>query len=324
MDSEHENADAWESVSFFSRYFYKGFRPRYVWQDGKIGTKSVYQGRSPVPGEDLKVWTGLFLDLIFVALIAQLTLVLTTCSSSFSSLGYCYGVLSFFYVSRSQFDEYCIRFSQDDILHRIYYFIYTLSILFICSFVGMSYEVTHNSRLLSSSGSSDFNCSISNDYYTRFGYALFVNRLTIMALYVLCFLVDKSGKSIQQFMFRIVCGIGVILLYLVSDKAISDSNSKIVVFIILCELDTLWTFCMLLLRIYWDVNLYVLHYPIPYLYMQERNGVFVLVIMGEVIIAMISSINGVISNQSLQNTFFGFLLIFSLATTYFDTNHRYE
>ena len=105
-----------------------------------IGSVVEYHGRSLNESEDYKVWMGLFLDLIYVALMALLTTLLDSCAITFVVLAYSYGILTIFYNSRFIFDEYNIRFSQDDFYHRFMYFLYILSIMFMCIFTGLDHR----------------------------------------------------------------------------------------------------------------------------------------------------------------------------------------
>ena len=75
-------------------------------------------------------WTFIFVDLIFLALVTKCASVLTACSLSVHTIMFCSIVITIMFVTRLHMDDYCNRFYENDLFHRILLFLYAL-----CMFV---------------------------------------------------------------------------------------------------------------------------------------------------------------------------------------------
>lgn len=143
-------------------------------------------------------------------------------------------------------------------------------------------------------------------------------------MYVVSIIADQSGKAYEQFSSRILATLASIIMYIISDVAVDSSMGKVIFLVFLAELDVIFVYVTILSKTYFNFSWMQLHYPVPYLQIQERNGTFLLVVFGEIVISFISFANGSFTNEIIKNSVFGLALVFSFATTYFDSVQRME
>jgi low temperature requirement protein LtrA len=319
--------------------FYGGLHPRYIWKDGKIGSQSMFVGHH----EDTECWMALFLDLLFVAFFSKLSHLLLECEITSDLLVYCFCYNLFFYLGRFSIDEYSIRFYQDDIFHRLLYFLYTIGVLVMVMNIDQEKTAIHSgddhayyyhqlsTSNLSNSESTEentFHCKLNNFFYTGVTYGYCITKLSIVGLYCGLIWLDKSNKILEQFGFRCLTLILSSLLFLFGDFIITDVAMKIYLLIGVAVVE-LSNYFGISLFFYLKANNYVttkwmtFHYPIGYLEAQEKTGVFILIVIGEAIITLVTPTweKGIASDVYLINLF-GLLLVFAFAMLYFDKTQR--
>ena len=226
------------------------FSPKYVWKNGIIGSTRQYVG---IEDEHHEPWTGLFVDLIYVAMCSKLAHILMVCQLDFEILFLVGNMMFLFFLSRFFIDEYNIRFESDGIFHRVITFLYIagICVMLVNSNIASggsddghrrlsSFEMTpgmtpHDSveqyhRMLAAaaaSGEAKPFCTLDSDYFHQFSIGFHITRVSLILLLLGMMLIDQSNRVFYMFAPRVVCLLCSVVSMLVADLAVHDTHMKV-------------------------------------------------------------------------------------------------
>ena len=100
--SVHKTARSLVSFVFCRAHF----SPRYVWKDNKVGSTRLYVG---LEDEHEESWTGLFVDLMYVAMCSKMAHLFIQCEVTFQLVFNVFMLMHVFFFSRFFLDEYVTR-----------------------------------------------------------------------------------------------------------------------------------------------------------------------------------------------------------------------
>lgn len=302
--------------------FFRGFQPRYVWKDNKVGGTREYIGEGE---EDVEIWMQLFLDLLYVCMLSKLTHELIYCKPTPTLFICTFSILYIFYLSRFIIDEFCMRFAQDDIFHRLFYFVYTVGTLIMVLNSNM-FRPTGDHE-----GSPDLfseSCNVDSAYFSGFSYGFYITRGSIFALYIVTMKFDASGRTYYQFFHRMVFLLVDMVLFLLADLTTHTINIKTGCIIAVAAFEIVGTVLgVVIMKLKRNgliqTQYFQYHFPVNHLVVQARMGQFVMLVFGEAIISLLSNATH-ISGDIYITSIFGLLLIYMLAMHYYDQVQKYE
>jgi hypothetical protein len=73
-------------------------------------------------------WMELFIDLFYVAIFLKLGDYIYTCGLNVLTIDYVASVFLSVYMAKFDFDQYMNKFSSDDILHKIFFLVYSIGL----------------------------------------------------------------------------------------------------------------------------------------------------------------------------------------------------
>ena len=133
--------------------------------------------------EDEEVgWIFLFVDLVYVALLSKLSHVIEYCALSVHTFLFVITIFTVSFVTRLTIDDYACRFVTNDIVHRLAYFVYTMT----------NFIMTLNANAHHTDYPSDKACK-ANFYTFGFSCGFLISRLVFMAL--LCAIIYEDQKT---------------------------------------------------------------------------------------------------------------------------------
>ena len=314
--NEHHNKTT--SNSKLLSLFYKGFRSRFVWKDGVVGSQAVCTEHL----EESISWINFFLDLLYVAVIANITVILTSCELSTRTIAVVYAVSIALFKFRWGIDEYSIRFYQDDLFHRTLFFIYIMGIYFMGSDISYMYNpgtiVSAAHRFLASETSGQEYCHIDQQYYTKFAVGFIMSNISITIIYSVAFFQDASRKVIDQYFYRTVLIFISTIIMIVSTLDLSE-GAQISLLVLASEIELAVPIIIVFCRKYLNYtgSLGKIHYPVNYMISQERLGIYILLYLGEgVIKAMQMTLSK--GDYTYIYSVANMVLIFLLGVQFFD------
>ena len=266
------------------------FSPRYVWKDNVVGSTRLYVG---LEDEHEESWTGLFVDLIYVAMCSKMAHLFIQCEVTVSLVFNIFMLMHVFFFSRFFLDEYNIRFELDDIFHRVLTFGYVAGICIMLVNLNMVEKDSGYRRLAGTDdGGGRYECSMDVDYFQGFAVGYFVTRLSLMILYVGIMLLDETHRVFYMFFVRLVVW-GFSLIMMVIAMTVTDPDYIIypVVAALFFELlGFLSGGFMTKLRKHnmWPYQIGTMYFPVNYLMAQQRIGIYILVVLGESIIMILT------------------------------------
>lgn len=307
------------------------FEPKYIWKDGVIGGVRQYVGFGH---EHEEHWTSLFLDLMYVCMCSKVASLLNYCNVDAEMIMLSFLLMLSFFSSRFFIDEYNQRFDKDDLFHRILLFAYVVGIAVMLVNVNLDMEDSSYSssrRGLGAASTTDtrYECKINSTYFGNYVIGYCITRGAIIVLYSGLSFIDQSIRVWHQFALRLALFALAIVLMVVA-TAEDDVSVKTYIFLAAMLLEVfghLTTAISMHLRRLgwwpWDIGRY--HFPInPYIG-QERLGIYILVVLGEALILLLTP------KWSLKNYDEGYLviiasifLIYMFAMQYFDQVQKGE
>lgn len=136
--------------------------------------------------EDEEVgWIFLFVDLVYVALLSKLSHVIEYCALSVHTFLFVITIFTVSFVTRLTIDDYACRFVTNDIVHRLAYFVYTMT----------NFIMTLNANAHHTDYPSDKACK-ANFYTFGFSCGFLISRLVFMSL--LCAVIYEDQKADRQ------------------------------------------------------------------------------------------------------------------------------
>lgn len=271
----------------------------------------------------MEVWMYLFLDLLYVCMMSKLSDLIVVCQPSPELICIIFSILYIFYSSRFLIDEFCARFAQDDVFHRLFYFIYTVGILVM---------VMNSEMLRFGSGHSEEafqeSCHFDIDLFAGFGYGFIITRGSILTLYMVTMKHDVSGLVFSQFFHRILHLLVDVSLFVLTIFSTSNAVVKAICIILVAGLQIALTIISLIISNlkrfgYLDTRFFAYHFPMNHLFVQSRLGQWLLLAFGEAIISLLRS-SSEHTGTDYVTTVFGLLLIYMLAMYFYDQVQKYE
>jgi len=277
-------------------------------------------------------WIFLFVDLVFVALISKLSMVLENCALSVHTYVFCCTVFTVMYVTRLQLDDYSNRFYCNDVFHRILYFGYTLA-MFIMALNVNSIDTggLHNDAICSA-----------NLYDFGFASGFIISRCTILVLYVVLMYEDpvKARKQFLGQIIRTALSAFIVFVLVMVEIAAEQKKTKgpfpptyrIYIYVVALFIEIGYT-CLhhIVLGMrkmgyeLWENLISVEYYPMDVLAHQSRQGSFIMMVLGEAVIALLLPYYDTSSALSTYYfNIFACLLIFLFGLQYFDATVRTE
>lgn len=351
------------------------FSPKYVWKNGIVGSSRQYVG---LEDEHHEPWTGLFVDLIYVAMCSKVAHILLGCQPNMEILFSVGCMMHLFFLSRFFLDEYNIRFESDGIFHRAITFLYIAGIcvmLINCnvqylgdgggghrrlddmnggdvleSFSGsagvdlssMTSEQLSQLRMnagytpydamsdyarrlaaASSAGDKPY-CRLDNHYFHGFSLGFYITRVSLVLLIVAMMLIDQSNRVFYMFSPRLFFLFCSLIVMIIGDSSIVPSEYKMWPLFVCVLLEILGyvsggIIVYLKKGGYWNRLVGTMYFPINYLVAQERIGIYILVVLGESMLMLLTPTwtlkDG---SQGYLALIFALLLVFMYAMQYYD------
>jgi len=324
--------------------FFSPFHPKFTFnKDG--------QPEGEHAGE---TWMALFIDLVYVAMLAKLSHFVMYCNpglsaETFNVIIICFAIFNILFVGRLALDEYCNRFEENDIFHQILWFVYTYgSLLMVMNadveiqggaphrMLNLNEDVGMMSRMLGGGGgaaAADDNpapvmCVVNKTLFLGFSYGFYLTRGVIIMLYLGIMWSDKSGKSSHQFMPKVLTFALSSIIFGIGSAANNpvDLGYMLLVVSLFEVIAAIVIGFMAWLR----MSCMGFYYPLFYEGAQERLGAFILLVVGESIITMINTVvsdtNTFIQNIAFHHfvNFWGLLLLYNVSVQYFERVQIYQ
>lgn len=121
--------------------------------------------------QDSLAWILLFVDLVYVALLSKLSQVMEYCALSVHTFLFIITIFSVLFVTRLTIDDYACRLGNNDLYHRVMYFIYTFS----------NFVMALNLNTVHTEVASDAACQ-ANFYSFGFSVGFLISRAVIVVL----------------------------------------------------------------------------------------------------------------------------------------------
>lgn len=307
---------------------YKGYHPKYVWKDGKIGGTREYVGC----GDEEQTWIVFFIDLCFVAYVSRMSHVLTTCLLTDETLVLIIFMSNVCHNLRMSMVDYSVRFYTDDFLHRMLLFAHiggiVIMVMTIEGATGMQ-AATDATGGHGGDGHTDQPvCSISYEDLGAYVAGYSIARNAVFLLQLVQRLNDSSGKFQQQYNLRMLTGMLANILTIVGANLTGNTTTTLALLYISCEIESLINAVVIYVNRFMQVPFFKLlttyHYPQNVFMVQESTGIFVMVYIGEGVIkfAEVSFLS--LDREDLISYFFVLVLLFSFSSQYYDRVQRRE
>lgn len=263
--------------------FYRGVHPRVEWNEDKTGINKLHHSEE-------ESWIALFIDLVYVAMFINVGHILEDCGSNKETVISSFVIFLVMFISRYSIDEYSNRFFADDVFHRLVYFVYTFGVFVMTMNISskIAEEDGGDHRMLVHSKSDLGNCEISSDYSQGFLAGLIVTRLSLMILYCMVCYYDKKG--LDQFGVSIFRhAFSLLAIVFVMFAGVSFSGALTIIGVV----DALWAVGIPAIVRIPGIGLhcisYTYHYPLDIYEVQSRLGIFVMMVLGESMIQLLTS-----------------------------------
>lgn len=89
-------------------------------------------------------WMELFMDLFYVAFFLKLGVILHTCGTGLDIMTYIASVFIGVYMCKFDFDQYMNKFTSEDLVHKIFFAVYSLGLAVMVLDVNESSHVSHD------------------------------------------------------------------------------------------------------------------------------------------------------------------------------------
>jgi len=289
---------------------------------------------------------ALFVDLQFVAMMSKLAHSLSGCNpvlslTQFNVIGQCFSIFNIFFVLRQDFDEYMTRFSAQDWLTVVVYFLYQYALLIMVmnsdindlilpkKFVpdGVVYCTgpKGSKPLLDDDGCVEASiftvkgayCVIEPTIFRNFSYGFFGSRVLLVLFYIVVFHRDKSGHALHQFLGKtIIFTCSACLLF--AGAMLTKDSTKLSYLLITVSAMEMGSVLLLSMLSSFNLPFNSTHYPFNFQQLYVRLGSFILLVFGESIIIMLNV--SVVGNPPFH--YFvncgGLLLLYGTAQQYFN------
>ena len=280
----NEPAQSGSSDAEVLSLLYRGFHSRFVWKNSVVGSQAVCTGAL----EETVSWINFFLDLLYVAVISNISIILTSCELNARTIAVVYAVTNALYKFRWMIDEYSIRFYQDDLFHRTLFFIYIMGIYFMGANISTLYNsgtIVSAHRLLSGDAGDRAHCYIDHRYYNQFAIGFVMCNVSILIIYWVAFYHDASGKATEQYFYRTVLLFTSMVIMAVSMRGFGE-ETQIALLVAAPEIELAVPILVVFCRKYlhYTGTIGKLNYPVNYLISQERLGIYILLFLGEGVI----------------------------------------
>jgi low temperature requirement protein LtrA len=90
-----------------------------------------------------ETWVELFIDLFYVAIFLKLGDYIFTCGINPASIHYIASVFLGVYMAKFDFDQYMNKFANDDMLHKLFFLVYSFGLVLIALNVNSTYSVSY-------------------------------------------------------------------------------------------------------------------------------------------------------------------------------------
>ena len=215
--------------------------------------------------------------------------VLEACGSNKGTVSSSFIIFLIMYISRYSIDEYSNRFFADDVFHRLVYFIYTFGVFIMTMNISSetdSDDDGHRRKLVHDTSELG-NCVIAADYSHGFFAGFIVTRISLVSLYVMvCYSDERAREQFWVNIFR--HGSSLLSMAVMLHADISFSETLVCVGAI-----ELFSTAVVpaLLRIPGMERLlrYKYHYPLDIYEVQSRLGIFVMMVLGESMIQLLTA-----------------------------------
>ena len=260
--------------------FYRGVNPRVEWNTDKTGIIKRDQ-------HEEESWIALFIDLVYVAMFINVGHVLNACGSNYQTASASFAIFLVMFISRFSIDEYANRFFGDDIFHRIVYYVYTFGVFIMTlNIVSEDFEKSDHRRL--EVAHSDLgNCEVRDDYATGFAAGFIITRASLVMLYAMISLYDKkAARQCWVYILRHGTSLVAMMALLIRNK--TDFIDYVTT---VCVIEAFFAIVLpFMLRYTWVQNFvhYEYNYPIDIYETQSRLGIFVMTVLGESIITLLT------------------------------------
>jgi hypothetical protein len=319
----NEPAQSGSSDAEVLSLLYRGFRSRFVWKNGVVGSQAVCTAAH----EESISWINFFLDLLYVAVISNVSIILTSCELNARTIAVVFAVTTALYKFRLMIDEYSIRFYQDDLFHRTLFFIYIMGIYFMGANISNLYNsgtIVSAHRLLAGDAGDRAHCYIDHHYYNPFAIGFVMCNVSILIIYCVAFFHDASGKVTEQYFYRAMLLFTSMVIMAVSMHGFGE-ETQIALLVAAPEIELAVPILVVFCRKYlhYTGTIGINNYPVNYLISQERLGIYILLFLGEgVILSMEQALDH--SDYNYIYSIASMLLIFLLGVQYFDRVQRKE
>ena len=299
---------------------YKGFNPKYVWKDGKIGGIREYVGH----GEEELTWMLFFKDICYVAYLAQCAHALADCNLNADVILMVMFAVSNMYNLRVIILDYSCKFFADDYIHRIAYFAFITGIVLMAkntsTMLNLGVDMAY-SRRLAGGQTAKVQCAVNYIYLQKYVIGFTLAKASMFVLHALQSYNDTSGKFLQQYWLKNVIGVGAYVVLLLGVFKNSDKGTSLALLIISAEVESLANIVVFYLLKYTRMaftNLQPYHYPVNYLLTQEAAGIYIMIFIGECIFKLTENNAANLNDTSTLSDLLTLLLLFEFCTQYYD------
>lgn len=296
---------------FKSLKIFKKPQARQEWIDNKIVTYKESIESEP--------WVELFIDLVYVALLYKLGAIIVECDMQAWVFGMCFCIFWSLCLTRMAIDEYANRFYSHDLMHRIWYLIYTagvfVQVINVNGFDTASTYETHTRYLEENA----VICTYVPKFFFGLFVGIFITRCSIIIIYLI--VMQNNKVATNQFILDVYCW-GLTLLICITDFIlhITGNSSKYLDFALLVFIVCQETLSWIMSRTMLSKSL---AYPLDIESLQKRWGEWVMIVIGEgviqVLIAPVSTHNLI---YDYKVKLFSLFLTFSLTMQYYDSFQR--
>jgi hypothetical protein len=134
-------------------------------------------------------WMFIFIDIIYLGMMIKCSGIVENCAISWHTIMFCVTMLTTLYITRMHLDDYVNRFYENDVFHRLLFFIYIL-----CFMV-----MTLNVNSIETNGEPSDAACMADLYGIAFGLAFFATRVVLLMLQLSVVFTDASFQALRQF-----------------------------------------------------------------------------------------------------------------------------
>ena len=316
--------------------------------------RSIFQWSPPLPKQEFcadgksvyryedhehESWLDLFVDLTIVALLINLSGAIYNCGNTTAVVFGCFRVVFIFFNTRLLVIDLLVRFFTVDFISKGLHFGVALGFFYMASFTHtLPYKTASSSTVSSSSSMPSYSylrilaeasgseCEIDSNYYDQFAVGFFVARGAVFLMYIIC--VYTNLKARVQFSYTMgvqALSLLIILIGVIIHSAGGgDARTLDYLYLATCLLELLSRLVQpVLSRFIFSPGTITVFYPLNIHELQHRLAHFVMIVVGESFIALITT-SPIGSKTSRVMIFLtcSLLLVFSFSLTFYDAVHR--